>query len=83
MIGLVVSIGAVGLLVWSGMKRALAPAKSEASDRNKLARLKAQGRWTMDEAEDGLVLARRYGDATAAKKFAAVVSELRKRRVKI
>lgn len=83
MLGLVVSIGAVGLLVWRGMRRSLASSDSETSDRKKLAVLKAQGRWKLDEAEDGYVLARRYGDAVSAKKFAVAIVELRKRRVKI
>lgn len=83
MLGLVVSIGAVGLLVWRGMKRSLAPAQDESGDRKKLAALKAKGRWKLDEAEDGLVLARRYNDAAAAKVFAVAVATLRKRRVRI
>lgn len=83
MLGLVVSIGAVGLLVWRGMRRSLGPAESETGERKKLASLKAKGRWKLDEAEDGLVLARRYNDAAAAKTFAVAVAALRKRRVKI
>jgi hypothetical protein len=83
LLGLVVSIGAVGLLVWRGMKRSLAPAESDVGERKRLASLKAKRRWKLDEAEDGLVLARRYNDAAAAKKFSVAVAELRKRRVKI
>lgn len=83
MLGLLVSIGAVGLLVWRGMKRSLAPAESDAGERKKLAQLKAKSRLALDEAEDGLVLARRYNDAAAVKTFARAVSDLRKRRVKI
>lgn len=80
---LLASVGAVGLLVWRGMKRSLAPVKDESSEREKLMELKAKGRWTLDEAEDGLVLARRYGDGAAAAKFSKIVVELRKRRAKI
>lgn len=83
MVGIVLALGAVAALVYTGMKRSLDPAKDEASERSKLRALKAKKRLVLDEAEDGLVLARRYGDAAAAKWFGTAVAELKKRRVRI
>jgi hypothetical protein len=77
------AVGGVLLLLWRGMNRALAPVAKETSERNKLATLKAAKRLTLDQAEDGLVLARRYGDVAAGKWFGTAVVELRKRRVRI
>lgn len=81
--GVVLALGALFALVYTGMKRSLDPAKNEASERSKLRGLKAKKRLTLDDAEDGLVLARRYQDAAAVKWFGTAVAELKKRRVKI
>ena len=77
------AVGAVFLLLWRGMTRTLEPVFHERPERAKLAKLKAQKRLTLDEAEDGFVLARRYSDQAASKWFGRAVIELRKRRVSI
>jgi hypothetical protein len=77
------AVGAVVLLLWRGLTRTLGPSLKETSERDKLEKLKALPRLNVDQAEDGLVLARRYGDKAGVERFAAAVVELRKRRVRI
>jgi hypothetical protein len=77
------AVGAVVLLLWRGVKRSLDPTIKEDAERAKLKKLRSQAVLNIDQAEDGLVLARRYHDATAAQRFQAAVVELRKRRVRI
>lgn len=77
------AIGAVALLLWRGVKRALDPTVKENAERAKLVELKRLAALNIDQAEDGLVLARRYGDKAGVERFAAAVVALRKRRVRI
>lgn len=83
MIGVFVSVGVLGLLVLKGMRRQAASAKGEADERKRLDDLKARKRVTLDEAEDALVLGRRFKDGEAVRRFTPIVSELRKKRVSI
>ena len=83
MAGAILAVGAVLVFIRWGMKRALDPARSEDDERRKLRELRAKKRLTLDQAEDGLVLARRYSDAAAVAWFKTAVEELKKRRVKI
>jgi hypothetical protein len=85
---LLVGLGAVAALVATAISRANGPAKKPLADREKLEKLKMKGTpqtgfLTLDEAEDGLVLARRFGDVAAQGKFAAVVARLKPKRMKI
>ena len=52
-------------------------------ERMKLERLKLRKVLTLDEAEDGLVLARRYGDKNAEVRFRIEVLKLKKKRMPI
>lgn len=84
--GFLFGLGAVfGLIVYAVR---VDPKIPEWKERRRLASLIEKGtgglgRLKLDEAEDGLVLARRYGDKLWEKRFAAVVKELRKSRAKV
>lgn len=80
MFPLLVGLAAVGGLVSMAIRRAIGPAKKPMLEREKLEVLKMKPRVTLDEAEDGLVLARRYGDRKAEVRFAIDVRRLRKLR---
>lgn len=83
MLPALLATGAVVALLWRGVKRSLDPTVKEDAERKRLAGLKKAKSLNIDTAEDGLVLARRYGDAEAEKWFGRAVIELRKRRVRI
>jgi len=83
MFAILAALGFVGGLVALAIKDTTEPAIKPAWEINKLKELKARGRWNIDQAEDTLALARRYGDKEAEKKFVKIVSELRKRRGKV
>ncbi len=83
MLPLLLSIGFVGGLVALAIKDTADPAIKPAWEINRLKQLKAQGRWTLDQAEDTLTLAKRYKDSEAEKKFTRIVALLRAKRVKI
>lgn len=83
MLPVILATGGIVFLLWRGVKRSLDPTVNETAERNKLAGLKKAKRLTYDQAEDGLVLARRYGDDAAVRWFNTAVIELRKRRVRI
>jgi hypothetical protein len=65
------------------IRKVTGPSKKPIVDRQKLEKLKSKGTLTLDEAEDGLVLSRRYGDKRAEVHFAIKVRKLRKERVPI
>lgn len=88
MFPLLAALGAVVGLVAYAVNKATAPAEKPRAERDRLEALKRKGTpqtgfLSLDEAEDGLVLARRFGDGKAALKFSAVIARLRPRRVKI
>ncbi len=83
MVPLLIGLAAVGGLVGMAIKRALGPAKKPLAEREKLEALKMKRLLSLDQAEDGLVLARRYGDRKAEVRFAIEVRKLRKKRVPI
>lgn len=84
--GFLVGLGAVfGLVVYAIRYDSQVP---ELIERRRLATLIEKsmgglGKLKLDEAEDGAVLARRYGDKLWEKRFVAVVKELRKSRAKV
>lgn len=80
MIPLVFAIGLVSGLVGYAIRRTTGPSTKPMDERMKLGRLKLRKVLTLDEAEDGLVLARRYGDKSAEVKFRIEVLKLKKRR---
>jgi len=81
----VLAVGGVIALTALGMKRSLDPAVKAGAERARLAKLKSRpaSSLSLDEAEDGLVLARRYKDAAAEIYFAKLKEALRTRRVPI
>lgn len=81
----VLAVGGVVALTALGMKRSLDPSVKAGAERAKLAKLKARpaSGLSIDEAEDGLVLSRRYGDAAGEIYFAKLKEALRRRRVPI
>ncbi len=86
MLPILMALGAVSGLVAFAMKRTLDTGRDERRERSRLAALVAKpiGTLTLDEAEDGKVLARRYGASRqASDRFASVVTELRKRRARV
>lgn len=83
-----VILGAVALvwgLTYAGVRWSERPAQTEKSGREKLAKLRKieGGRLTLDQAEDGLVLARLYRDSKSVSWFAQHVRKLKPLRVKI
>lgn len=83
MFPLLIGLAAVGTLVGSAIRRATGPSKREEAERIKFEKLLMKQNPTLDEAEDGLVLARRFGDKRAQVRFAMIVGKLRKRRTRI
>lgn len=81
MFPLLLAVSAVAGLVGYAIRRSTGPAQKPMDERMKLERLKLVERLTLDEAEDGLVLARRYGDKGAEVKFRVEVLRLKKKRM--
>ena len=82
MFPLLVGLAAVGALVGSAIRRVTGPSKREEAERTKFEKLLMKPHPTLDEAEDGLVLARRYGDRRAQVRFSMLVQKLRKKRTR-
>jgi hypothetical protein len=82
MIAVLLALGLVGGMVGFAIKETLDPAVKPAFLKFKLARLakKPVTNLKLDEAEDGVVLARRLGRKDLEKKFAGVVTILKKKR---
>ena len=80
MFGLLLAIGAVSSLVGYAIRRSTGPSTKPMDERMKLERLKLRKVLTLDDAEDGLVLARRYGDKSSEVRFRIEVLKLKKRR---
>ena len=80
--GVLLAMGAVAGIVKIAVNRARAPMKGEAWMKWRLGMLakKPVTRLKLDEAEDGLVLARRLGQKVLERRFGMVVTALRKRR---
>lgn len=83
MLPLFISIAAVASLVGYAIKRGGRSAYKEEDERKKLAHLEMRTVLTLDEAEDGLVLSRKYGHAESQRKFGAAVTRLKKNRPKV
>lgn len=83
MLPLVLGIGAIIGLVSFAVTRGARPERVDKAERTRLEHLKLRRILSLDDAEDGLVLARRYGDGEAGKKFAAELSVLKSKRPKI
>jgi hypothetical protein len=81
--GLLAALGSVGLLARVAMvEKSDDPVLRPALQRKRLSGILAASerrRLTRAEAEDGLVLSRRLGEAGLARRFEREVSELRKR----
>jgi hypothetical protein len=80
---LLLGFAIVGGLVSFAIKKATGPSIRIKDEKEKLARLKTKAVLTLDEAEDGAVLARRYGDSPSQKRFAREVEKLKKNRLPI
>jgi hypothetical protein len=65
------------------LSRADDPVRGRDWEAGKLAKLASLETLTLDQAEDGLVLSRRYGRRDLERRFASEVSRLRKMRPKI
>jgi hypothetical protein len=83
MLPLLIGLAAVGGLVKIAIDKVTGPSKKPYVEQQKLESLKAKRTLTLNEAEDGLVLARRYRDKKAEVRFAIEVGKLRKKRVPI
>jgi hypothetical protein len=83
MLGILMGIGVVLGLGRLALSRADDPAPGRDWEAGELARLASLTRLTLDQAEDGLVLSRRYGRRDLERRFAVVVSRLRKTRPRI
>jgi len=81
MFPLLLGLVAVGSLVGAAIRRATGPSHKVEVEREKLDRLKTRQHLSLDEAEDGVVLARRFGDKKSEVRFAMLVQKLRKKRV--
>ena len=77
------ALGFVSALVALAIKDTVEPAIKPAWEITKLKQLKARGHWNLDQAEDVLALAKRYGDSEAEKKFTRIVALLRAKRGKV
>lgn len=84
MFAVLLALGLVGGLVGYAAREAVAPSAKPVAELKKLVWLKSKlPRVTLDEAEDGAVLARRFGDKKAALMFHRIAVVLRKKRVPI
>jgi len=77
---LLLGLAAVGSLVAMAVRQAVGPSHKMLVERERFEELKAKPRVTLDEAEDGLVLARRFGDKKSEVRFGIEVRRLRKLR---
>jgi hypothetical protein len=83
MFPLLLAVGAVVGLVGYAIRKSTGPSTKPGDERVRLERLKLRKILTLDEAEDGLVLARRFGDAGSEAKFRIEISRLKKKRIPI
>lgn len=83
-IGFLLPVLFVGWMVRKGIQNTENPPKKD-KERERLRRLKAQpvARLTLDELEDGVVLARRYGDPMGMVTFGKAVAVKRKQRMPV
>ena len=79
------ALGGVSAFIGWGIARSMDPARKASVERERLAKLKKKplGALTLEDAEDGLVLSRRYGDKFAGGEFAKHVVTLKKKRIPI
>jgi hypothetical protein len=82
--GLLISIGAVGGFVVLAHHQAAEPTIKPALLKLRLARLARmpEGKLTLDQAEDGMVLSRRLGEPDLERRFATVARSLKAQRPK-
>lgn len=84
MFPVILALGLVSGLVGFAIRETVNPSRKRDSEEGKLEKLKSKFPMvTLDEAEDGAVLARRYGDKKSEADFSKAVSALRKKRVPI
>jgi hypothetical protein len=83
MFPLLLAITAISGLVGYAIRRSTGPSTKPMDERMKLERLKLRRVLTLDEAEDGLALARRYGDKSSEVRFRIEVLKLKKKRMPI
>lgn len=80
MFPLVLGIGLIaGLFAYSARKGGVAARRVD-DERRKLAELRVRPRLTLDQAEDGLFLSRKFGDKVAQGRFEREVARLRQGR---
>lgn len=80
MLPVLLAVGLVAGVVALAIKKTMEPSKTPAAEKAKLVELKLKTKLTLDEAEDGRVLARRYGERAAELHFETAVNRLRKLR---
>lgn len=85
MFPVLLALGLVGGLVSFAVRETVSPTIKPNMEKAKLEKLKSKelSQLKLNEAEDGAVLARRYGDKRAESYFKHAISGLRKKRVKI
>jgi hypothetical protein len=83
-VGFLLPVLVVGWFVRKGIQNAEHPPKRD-KERERLRRLKLQpvARLTLDELEDGVVLARRYGDPLTTAAFSKALAVKRKQRMPV
>jgi hypothetical protein len=81
--GIVTAFAAVTGLVVLAFREKADPVIKPALQKARLARLArmSPGKLSLDEAEDGMVLSRHFGERDLEKRFASVANALRKKRV--
>lgn len=72
-------------MIGFAVRKTMGPSVDPEAEKRKLVALakRSLGSLKIDEAEDGFVLARRYGNRALEAKFAKAVIELRKQRIAI
>lgn len=81
--GILAALGIVGGLVAATCReKSDDPVIKPALQRARLARLAGKRRLTLPEAEDGVVLSRKLGEADLARKFERVASRLKQARAR-
>jgi hypothetical protein len=82
---ILLALGGAGAFILWGVKRSLDPTRVPEREKRMLASLKKKplAALTIDDAENGAVLARRYGDKFAEGEFKKHIVKLRKTRAPI
>ncbi len=83
MLAVLGALGLVGGIVWLGATRTVEKSIKSNLEKQKLVKLTKKKKLSLDEAEDGVVLARRFKNSKLASQFEKEAVVLRKNRAPV